>query len=132
MEVSPAIVAARVLRCLVLGATVGVLSDLLLPLRRRLAVVRDLVLSVWLCRCWLVICFSLCHGDIRLGYWAAACLGALLWRVGLSPLIRGFLVQSEGKMKKQCAPILSRSKKISQNMNFFRKNTFQRKKNRLQ
>lgn len=132
MEVSPAVVAARVVHCLVLGATVGVLSDLLLPLRRRLCVVRDLLLSLWLFRCWLVSCFSVCHGDIRLGYWGAVCLGALLWRVGLSPLTRAFLCRLAGKIEKQCAPILSLGKKISQNMNFFRKNTFQRKKNRLQ
>lgn len=119
MEVGPAVVAARLVHCLALGATVGALSDLLLPLHRRLCVIRDLLLSLWLCRCWLVSCFSVCHGDIRLGYWGAVCLGALLWRVGLSPLTRAFLRRLAGKIEKQCAPMLSLGKKISKNMNFF-------------
>lgn len=73
---------------LLLGMTVGAVSDVLHPVRRKIPMLTDLILSLWITWIWLVIAFEVCKGDIRTGVCGAAAVGAICWRMALSPLIR--------------------------------------------
>ena len=90
---TPMLVMGRIGKCILLGAAVGLGSDLVFPLRRKAAMLADLMWSAWICWCWVVVCFGVCQGDIRLGYCAAAALGALGWRLTLSRGCRGIFLQ---------------------------------------
>ena len=87
-EMSPEIMAWRLGRCVLLGATVGLMSDLTAPLRRRAAFLADGIWGLWILGIWLTVSFSVCRGDVRLGYSAAAFAGALGWRWSVSSLLR--------------------------------------------
>lgn len=88
---SPGLMAWRLGRCILLGAAVGVGADLLFPLRRRSCLLADVLWGGWILWIWLVISFCICRGDIRMGYSAAAFLGALGWRLAVSPVLRPVL-----------------------------------------
>ena len=91
LEITPGVIAWRVGKSVLLGMTVGALADLLTPVRRKIPVLTDLLLSIWIIWTWLEISFRVCNADVRMGYCTAAALGALFWRIGFSPLLRPIL-----------------------------------------
>lgn len=98
MEVTPGEIGLRVGICLFMGMSLGGMSDLTLPLRKRFPVLTDSVLSLWIIWVWLVIAFDVCDADIRMGYCIAAALGAMCWRGIFSPVIRPIWIIILGKI----------------------------------
>lgn len=93
LEITPGVIAWRVGKSVLLGMTVGALSDLLAPVRRKIPILTDILLSAWIIWVWLVICFSVCASDIRMGYCVSAAAGAVCWRAAVSPIFRPVVVK---------------------------------------
>lgn len=88
---TPIVAAQRFLAALALGAALGLCYGVLAPLRRRHPHISDLLFLPVMGAVWLYLGFGVCKGDLRFGYWAGLCIGAILWHSTagrlLSPLI---------------------------------------------
>lgn len=93
LEITPGVIAWRVGKSVLLGMTVGALSDLLAPVRRKIPVLTDLLLSIWIIWIWLAISFLVCNADVRMGYCVSAAAGAVCWRAAVSPIFRPVVVK---------------------------------------
>ena len=85
----PAEVGVRFLQCVCAGFLLGPGIDAVFPLRHRLSVLFQLLVSIQIVLVWSVCCFGICGGDIRGGYLAGCALGLFCWRNTLSPSVRG-------------------------------------------
>lgn len=132
LEVTPVAIAGRTVRCLLWGCTVGGASDLLHPLGWRHSRLADGVWCLWIGWCWLVVHFSVCRGDIRLGYWCALWAGAVAWRHLISPILRPKWLSLWQRLERIVLKPFVCIKNFTKYRNFFQKNPFQRGKNRLQ
>ena len=77
---TPETVAARSAAALVLGLGLGLVYDLLRPLRPRHTAFADTLFVLAALWSWLVLGFRVCQADLRLGYSAALGGGWLLWQ----------------------------------------------------
>ena len=88
--ISPAQVAHRFVKLLLVGAALGLFYGALGPLRRRHPHWADLLFLPPLFYGWLYGSFAICRGDIRVAYTAAMALGAIGWCLtagrGLAPV----------------------------------------------
>lgn len=132
MEMIPGTIGGRVVQCILLGGAIGLGADVVYPLQKKAAMLAQMLWSTWILWVWLVICFGVCRGDIRLGYWAAAALGAALWRGTASRLIRPVFLRIGRKIRTIIGLPVKLSKFILKKINFFKKNSFQREENGLQ
>lgn len=85
---APAEAAGRFLWACLVGAALGAVYDFLRPLRPGHPLLSDglfLLAAGW---GWLVLTFSLCAGDLRLGYLGGLAAGGLVWEWTLGQLLR--------------------------------------------
>ena len=121
---APVDAAARFGAACLLGAGLGLMYGFLRPLRPRWTVLADsvFVLAVWYC--WLVLCFGICLGDIRLGYVMGLACGGLAWECSigrwLRPVWYGFWRLSARIWETVTAPV----RKILKKLGSFLKNLF--------
>ena len=92
------------LECFALGAAAAAAGDFLYPVQGRFRVLTDGVMSLWLVWIWLQISFGVCGGNIRLGFWLCAGLGAAAWTGTVSPRLRRLngrlFALAEGRIRK--------------------------------
>lgn len=124
--------AYAVVMSIVLGMTLGAVWDLSAPLYRRLPLLTDLLLCIWLVWIWMKIAFDICAGDLRTGYYAAAAFGAFAWRRWISPVTMPKIVKFRITIGKGFRRIVKPAKYIWKKIKFFEKNSFQREKNGVQ
>ena len=89
---TPAIALNRFLWSLALGMALGLAFDFIRPIRPRF--LGDLLFLIFFGFIWLHLAFSICCGDLRMGYLFGLGAGALLWELGpgrvISPIFRHF------------------------------------------
>lgn len=117
---------------MLLGMTVGALSDITAPVRRKNPMLTDLLLCIWIVWIWLVIAFEICAGDLRAGCCVAAAIGAFAWRRWISSAFRPVSAKIWAWIGNGFGIIVKPIKYLWKKINFFEKNSFQQKKNRLQ
>ena len=71
-----------------LGVPLGVYYGFLRPLRPRYALLSDLLFLPALVYAWLLLCFGVCRGDLRLGCCSGLFLGAVAWEGTVGKLLR--------------------------------------------
>ena len=125
-------IGGRVVKCILLGGTIALGADIMYSLQKKSVMLAQVLWSIWIFWVWLVICFGVCRGDIRMGYWAAAALGAVLWRGTVSRLFRPVILAFGRKIWTIIGMPVKLSKIILKKINFFKKNSFQREENGLQ
>lgn len=90
----PAVMAARFLKGLALGAGLGVCYDFLRPLRPRRTGLADTLFLLAAMAVVVGFSFGICAGDLRLGTAGALALGGMGWCLGpgglLGPVFSGF------------------------------------------
>jgi hypothetical protein len=91
---TPEIAFQRFLTGLALGCLLGVVYGFLRPVRRGKAILPDLVFAFFTGWGYLYYGFAVCRGDLRMAYFAAPILGAIVWdrSIGrwLRPIYDGF------------------------------------------
>ena len=90
----PAIAFRRFLIGLFLGCTLGIVYGFLRPIRRGKAILADIIFMVFAGWVYLYYGFSVCKGDLRLGYTLPPILSAMAWNslftLWLQPIFDGF------------------------------------------
>ena len=84
---APALVAQRLLTAAILGAFTGLIFSFLKPLAEMHPVVSDLLFLPALYLAWIYLGFSVCQGDLRLGYTLGLLAGWGLWEITLGRVI---------------------------------------------
>ena len=125
-------VAQAVALSTLLGMTVGIVSDMLHPVRQKIPVLTDFIISVWLIWVWLIIAFDICAGDLRAGECVVAALGAIGWRIWISPMIRPVFSKIWAVAWRIFRFLFIPLKFFGKNLKFFEKYSFQQRKNGLQ
>lgn len=124
----PGEAAVRFAWALALGLDLGVLLDLLVPLRPGHKGLTDLALAAAVFWAWLELSFRVCRGDIRLVYHLGMALGALAWLATGSRWLRPRVTRIWkwlGRCRTSIRKILKKPEKI-------KKNTLQPGENRVQ
>ena len=92
--IQPELAVRRFLIACLLGGGLGLLYGFLRPLRSRKGSFADGIFLLVTFYVWLYLSFSVCRGDLRLGYHAGLVLGGVLWEQSfgrwLRPVFLGF------------------------------------------
>lgn len=90
---APAEAAARFGAACLLGAGLGLLYGFLRPLRPRRTTLADSIFVLCTFFCWLILCFDICRGDIRMGYVLGLAVGGFGWEMTFGRLLRPVFFQ---------------------------------------
>ena len=114
--IPPAQAAHRLLLSCLIGLGLGLAYDFCHSQRHKH--LGDLMFLPALFYGWLILGFSVCQGDLRMGYWTGLGIGFLLWRQTFGRLIRPVF----GIFWKIISLPFGLSKKIFAKLRFFLKN----------
>ena len=116
---APAVAAARFGAACLLGAFLGLLYGFLRPLRPRRTALADGIFVLAAFYGWLVLCFAVCGGDIRVGYVLGLPCGGFAWEFTFGRLLRPVYFHFWKIMGSVWRWILAPGRKILKKVRFF-------------
>ncbi len=129
---TPQVVFLRIAAALGIGAGLGLIYDLLRPLRPRHTLLADGLFLPAAFYGWLELSFRVCQADIRLGYSAAMALGWVLWQAVPGRWIRPVIFRLWGLQCRILATVTRPVKKTFKKSLIFAKSSLHSQRNGLQ